>query len=127
VRRSTRILLNAATLLSLIMCSAAVVLWVRGGPQLDRWLLSFVEDGGKGAESAAHVYSALFLLLVPRWLMVAATGLLPVLWLTSVYLNRLECRRRATIAAGRCPACGYDCRATPERCPECGNAVVARM
>ena len=32
--------------------------------------------------------------------------------------------RRRRYAPGRCPACGYDLRATPDRCPECGASPV---
>jgi hypothetical protein len=53
-------------------------------------------------------------LVVPYWLLVALTGLPPWRWLT------LWRRSRKRHERGRCHACGYDLRATPERCPECG-------
>jgi hypothetical protein len=51
---------------------------------------------------------------VGYWVALIPTLLLPIAW----YGLRGRAARRT--AEGLCPACGYDLRATPDRCPECG-------
>ena len=56
----------------------------------------------------------------PYGLAVGLLAVAPAWWLA-----RLLWRRRARgPALNLCPACGYDLRATPDRCPECGRARV---
>ena len=57
----------------------------------------------------------------PYWLVLILTSLLPLAESARIY------RRRSPQAAGLCPRCGYDLRASPERCPECGTAHLARI
>ena len=57
-------------------------------------------------------------LLVPLWAIAAPLAILPALWL----LRARPALRRRRLKAGLCLQCGYDVRASPERCPECGSA-----
>lgn len=51
---------------------------------------------------------------VPCWFVALGTGALPAVRLGATRFRGSRALR------GACPSCGYDLRATPDRCPECG-------
>jgi hypothetical protein len=54
----------------------------------------------------------------PHWFAFFLTSIAPAAWIarrSAIALNR---------GAGKCTHCGYDLRATPHRCPECGAPVT---
>jgi hypothetical protein len=58
-------------------------------------------------------------LCTPLWFLAALTSPVPLLWLCR---RRLQAKRNRDGERGLCPNCGYDLRATPDRCPECGQS-----
>ena len=63
-----------------------------------------------------------FLVAPSHWLAAMIFGIPPVAWLVASRRRR----KRDRSALGLCPACGYDLRATPGQCPECGTLPAAK-
>jgi hypothetical protein len=59
---------------------------------------------------------------VAHWQVVAITALLPLFW--SFRRIRLVLTARRRRRQGRCLHCGYDVRASADRCPECGEQLA---
>jgi hypothetical protein len=169
-----RILLNAATVLSLVLCVGAMAAWVRSyrasdliwWPLPNQGLLSitthrgglltkvltsvgpsqfsppleagwqryepvrytdavdsqdtFVNRLGFALDDRATSSFSMRLLACPYWFIMLLTATLPAARL--VGWQRRRRARRLRMGPGCCQHCGYDCRATPDRCPECGTA-----
>ena len=56
---------------------------------------------------------------IPLWAPAVVSGILPVSWVAA------RRRGRSRWRLGQCQKCGYDLRASPERCPECGTPAPA--
>jgi hypothetical protein len=96
--------------------------WVRyasryGDGELRAWRNS--GPGGERGLTSLTVDRLGFAL--PLWLVALCCLLPPAFWCVRV-ARHVTARRKARL--GLCPACGYDLRATPERCPECGAGVA---
>jgi hypothetical protein len=74
-----------------------------------RWVLGFVYN-------AATPSNPIFFAGVPLWAVAVPLAFASVVFATKA---RGEGRARR----GLCVRCGYDLRATPDRCPECGSRV----
>ncbi len=54
---------------------------------------------------------------VPHWLAAVVFSVMPSIWLVRT------ARLRRRVRSGCCLTCGYDLRASTDRCPECGTAI----
>jgi hypothetical protein len=62
-------------------------------------------------------YSSQRLIAAPAWFLAALFSLVPCAWVVRRTFIRRETYRQEH---GLCASCGYDLRATPHQCPECG-------
>jgi hypothetical protein len=61
--------------------------------------------------------------LIPYWFLILLTSILPALFaIFAIRTHRARVREKRS-RLGLCQTCGYDLRASKDRCPECGSPI----
>ncbi len=104
-----------AAAISLLLCVGAIVASAANYSVVfdpvyfpNKWMYLAVVRGGTGKFTTLHI---------PPYFWIIPTALLPAIWTRQKICEVI--RRRGDLS--HCRFCGYDLRATPDRCPECGN------
>ena len=77
-----------------------------------KFVLSNVRRDSQGTSNFPRAF-------IPYWFIALLTAVLPCVWWSR------RRRHRTRLREHRCLVCGYDTRATPGRCPECGTIAPA--
>jgi hypothetical protein len=133
-----RPLLKALAAISLLMFATTITMWIVTPRSGQSWHFTF--DLGRSTRSGAQnnfdlvlARSAGFSWRYNRWNLWSNRQLTIPFWfligLTAVpaIVCEIWIRRQRRRSVGFCEKCGYDLRATPERCPECGLAIIEQM
>jgi hypothetical protein len=81
------------------------------------WLGAYVRWEKNVRSNVAPGFGSSLFVSLPAWLPFTLTAIAPVLWAVKWWRKRVRSR------IGLCRKCGYDLRASPEKCPECGAPV----